>query len=652
MWWMNLQQQEHELAAAGQALCMMPRMEDILNLPVQDPPCVEFSAANLKWVKVEGGRQGGDDIALIPFARVEEFVKGESSNAECPASFRIESRRKRSEGSISKPRVDGYLEYTLYWCSYGPEDYRDSESGNGDGSNVKPATGKGSRPGRRHMMRGCLCHFTVKRLYTRPLLALIIYNQRKHVDKTGAPCHGILDRDAVGTRAMYAPRISEDLRQKVMSMLYVGISLDNIIQHHIEAVQGHGGPHNRDDFLTRNDVRNMERVIRNSSHELHVDDECSVKMWVQRHHKHVFFFQDYSVSEPFILVIQTDWQLQQMLHYGNNGLMSFHSTFGSKKLKYPLSTLLVFDSSHNAIPVAWIITSSFVGQFVHKWIGLLAERIRTKDPRWRLSAFLVDNPSFDISTISPNSVDTIEEFMQVFVDQCAFMDYFKSQWLPHIVTTPEPLAAIETYHLRLKSKLFHEQNVIFWPRVDWLIHTLTTEFHSLYWLDQYSMETGYFENLRDDSFSTNAWSQALHIPDVNVMLDEQNLQLAKIISQADRTLAYTIWNPGSEFSLCDCPWSRLGNVCEHVIKLAMVCKSRQVARPLLAAQVYRQALLSLLQNPPDDPLVLEYAIVHATRLQQDIKGLEELSNSGLLQPLPLEVNPHMALNHQLFPRLP
>lgn len=36
------------------------------------------------------------------------------------------------------------------------------------------------------------------------------------------------------------------------------------------------------------------------------------------------------------------------------------------------------------------------------------------------------------SRSGPNSVDTIEEFMQVFVDQCAFMDYFKSQWLPHI----------------------------------------------------------------------------------------------------------------------------------------------------------------------------------------------------------------------------
>ncbi|KAM3688004.1 hypothetical protein ACB098_10G120600 [Castanea mollissima] len=689
----------------------MPRMEDILSLPVQDPPCAEFSAAQMKWVKVEGGRQGGDDIALIPFARVDDFVKGESSNAECPASFRIESRRKRPEGSISKPRVDGYLEYTLYWCSYGPEDYRDSESGMGDGSNIKPASGKGSRPGRRHMMRGCLCHFTVKRLYTRPLLALIIYNQRKHVDKTGAPCHGILDQDAVGTRAMYAPRISEELRQKVMSMLYVGISLDTVIQHHMEVVQGHGGPHNRDDFLTRNDVRNMERLIRNSSHELHASDECSIKVWVQRHQKHVFYFQENSGSEPFIVGIQTEWQLQQMLLYGHNGSIASHSTFGLKKLKYPLCTLLVFDSTHNAIPVAWVITSSFVGQDVHKWIGLLAERVHTKDPRWRLNAFLVDDPSFEVSMIrevfqcrvllcvwhirrawmrsilkkccnfdvqremfkhlgwilyctrnGPNAMDAIEEFMQVFVDQCAFMNYFKIRWLPTIelwvngvrslpVASPEPHAAIESYHLRLKSKLYNEQHANSWARVDWLIHFLTTEFHSSFWLDQYSVETGYFENLRDKSFVTNAWFHAVHIADVDVILDEQNLELAKVISQTDRSLAYTVWNPGSEFSLCDCHWSRVGNLCKHVIKVAVLCKNRQVARPLLAAQVYRQTLVSLLQNPPDDPLVLEHAILHATRLQQDIKGLEDLSNNGLLQPLPPEINSQLADNVLLFPRL-
>ncbi|KAL6216910.1 hypothetical protein ACLB2K_010128 [Fragaria x ananassa] len=231
----------------------MARMEDILNLPVQDPPCAEFSAAHIKWVKVDGGRHGGDDIALIPYARVDDFVKGESLNADCPASFRIESKRKRAEGSVSKPRVDGYLEYTL-------------------------------------------------------------------------------------------------------------------------------------------------------------------------------------------------------------------------------------------------------------------------------------------------------------------------------------------------------------------------------------------------SFLTNCWYQALQILDVDVIIDEQNLQYAKVISQSDRSVVYTIWNPGSEFSLCDCPWSMLGNLCKHIIKVAILCKSRQVARPLLAAQVYRQALLTLLQNPPDDPVVLDHAILHATRLQQDIKGVEDLSNSGLLQSLHSEVS--------------
>jgi len=194
------------------------------------------------------------------------------------------------------------------------------------------------------MMRGCLCHFTIKRLYTRPLLALIIYNQKRHVDKSGSPCHGLLDRDAVGTRAMYAPRISDELRQKVMSLLYVGISLDKIVQHHSEEMQKLGGPQNRDDFLTRNDVRNMERTIRNSSHELHENDERSVKIWVQRHQKHVFYFQDKSVSEPFVLGIQTDWQLEQMLRYGNNSLISLHSGFGLKKLKV-LHNALVFTFS-------------------------------------------------------------------------------------------------------------------------------------------------------------------------------------------------------------------------------------------------------------------------------------------------------------------
>ncbi|XP_073019507.1 uncharacterized protein [Primulina eburnea] len=689
----------------------MARMEDILSLPVQDPPYPEFSAAHINWVKVEGGRQGGDDIALIPFSRVDDFVKGESSNAECPANFRVESRRKRNEGSLHKPRVDGYLEYTLYWCSYGPEDYRDVDSNIGENSVMKPSSGKGSRPGRRHMMRGCLCHFTVKRLYTRPLLALVIYNQRYHIDKTGAPCHGILDQEAVGTRAMYAPRISEELRQKVMSLLHVGISLDAIVQNHMEEVQRHGGPLNRDDFLTRNDVRNMERLIRSTSHEFHANDQSSVRIWVHRHQKHVFYYHENSGSGPFILGIQTDWQLQQMLRCGHNGSIAFHSMFGSKKLKFSLCSLLAFDSSQNAIPVAWVITSCSIGQDVHKWVLPLVERIRGKDPRWRPNAILVDDPSVEASVIREafqcrfllclwhvrrgwlksllkycnnfnlqkemfkhlgrilygtksglSTVDTLEEFMQIYVDQSAFIHHFKIKWLPKIelwincvrtlpVASQELCAPIESYHLRLKSKLLTLLPANSFQRVDFLLHELTTQFLSCYWFDQYTAETGLFKNLRDSFSLMNSWNLAMRIPDVDVLLDEENLEVAKVVSQADRSMVYTIWNPGFEFGICDCSWSMSGNMCKHVIKVAIFCRNRQVARPLLSAQVYRQALLNMLQNLPDDPLVLEHSIAHLKRLQQDIKSLEDLSNNGLLQQLPSTTNSTLSDNLQHFPRI-
>lgn len=212
----------------------------------------------------------------------------------------------------------------------------------------------------------------------------------------------------------------------------------------------------------------------------------------------------------------------------------------------------------------------------------------------------------------------------------------------------EPYASIESYHLRLKSRVLSLLRANSHQRVDLLVHALTTQFHSFYWFDQYVVETGYFENLRDRTYP---WNQAVHIPDMDVLLDEENLQFAKVVSQADSSVAYTIWNPGSEFGLCDCSWSMVGNMCKHTIKVAIFCRSRQIARPLLSAQVYRDALLNLLQNLPDDPLVLEHAISHVTLIQQDIKSLEDLSNSGLLQPLSSGTNSMLADNIQPFPRV-
>lgn len=80
-----------------------------------------------------------------------------------------------------------------------------------------------------------------------------------------------------------------------------------------------------------------------------------------------------------------------------------------------------------------------------------------------------------------------------------------------------------------------------------------------------------------------------------------------------------------------------------------MCRTRQVAGTSLGSQGYRQAMLSLLQKPPGDPIVLDHANLRATQLHEDVNSLEELSNSGLLQRLPAEADSQMADYVRLFP---
>lgn len=281
----------------------MARWDEILSLPVQNPPTLEFSASDIVWSKVEGWRDNLDRLALIPFARVDDFVRGESANKDCPTRFHVEARRRRPPQTSYKQKVDGILEYILYWCSFGPDDHR-------KGGIVRPSrttyVPKKKNAGRPNTKRGCTCHFIVKRLIAEPSVALIIYNQDKHVDKKGLPCHGPRDKKAEGTRAMFAPYISEDLRLRVLSLLYVGVSVETIMQRHNESVERQGGPCNRDDLLTHRYVRRQERSIRRSTYELDNDDAVSINMWVESHQNQVFFFEDFSDSEPFTLGIQTE----------------------------------------------------------------------------------------------------------------------------------------------------------------------------------------------------------------------------------------------------------------------------------------------------------------------------------------------------------
>jgi hypothetical protein len=225
-----------------------------------------------------------------------------------------------------------YFDSGRYWCSFGPENY-------GEGGGVLPSRryrlNTRNRAARPQSMRGCTCHFVVKRLYARPSLALIIYNYsvRRHVNKSGFVCHGPLDRDAIGPGAKKIPYICNEIQQQTMSMIYLGIPEENVLEKHIEGIQRYCGSNAKVNSLASQYVHKLGMIIKRSTHELDLDDQASIRMWVERNKKTIFFYQDTSEAAPFILGIQTEWQLQQMIRFGHRSLIAVDSTFGIKRLK-------------------------------------------------------------------------------------------------------------------------------------------------------------------------------------------------------------------------------------------------------------------------------------------------------------------------------
>ncbi|KAG5538699.1 hypothetical protein RHGRI_019310 [Rhododendron griersonianum] len=657
----------------------MARWDEILSLPVQNPPNLEFSSDDLVWSKVEGWRDNIDTVALIPFARVDDFVRGESSNKDCPTRFHVEARRRRPPEMAYKPKVDGILEYILYWCSFGPDDHR-------KGGIVRPSrstyVAKNKSAGRPNTKRGCTCHFIVKRLIAQPSVALIIYNQDKHVDKKGLPCHGPQDRKAAGTRAMYAPYISEDLRLRILSLLYVGVPVETIMQRHNKSVEKQGGPCNRDDLLTHRCVRRQERSIRRSTYELDADDAVSIGMWVESHQNHVFFFEDFSDSDPFVLGIQTEWQLQQLIRFGNRGLIASDSRFGTNKLKYPIHSLVVFNSENKAIPVAWIIAPRFSSGDTHRWMRALYNRVHTKDPMWKLAGFIVDDPLADILTIREvfqcsilisfwrvrhawhknlvktcsditlraeisrrlgqavhsvcrghGAVDLFVDFMEDFIDESDFMDYFKAVWYPRIgswttalktlpLASQETCAAMEFYHNQMKLRLLNERAPCVYQRADWLVDKLGTKVHSYFWLDEYAEKDDFARYWKDEWKSgLTSWRKSLEIPDSDVVTEGK---WVKVIDQENRDRAHVVLNTGSEFAICDCSWAEMGNLCEHVFKTMKVYRGKGFSSPSVSMFQYKQALINLFQCPPRDSLIRDHAVSLSVWVQKQLDTMVDV----------------------------
>ncbi|XP_057770097.1 uncharacterized protein LOC130989937 isoform X2 [Salvia miltiorrhiza] len=577
------------------------------------------------------------------------------------------------------------IEQTRYWCSFGPENY-------GEGGGTLPSRryrlNTRNRAARPQSMRGCTCNFVVKRLYARPSLVLLIYNERRHVNKAGFVCHGPLDKDAIGPGAKKIPYVCSEIQQQTMSMIYLGIPEENVLEKHIEGIQRYCGSDPKVQTLASQYVQKLGMIIKRSTHELDLDDEASIRLWAERNKKSIFFYRDTSENEPFILGIQTEWQLQQMIRFGHRNIIAVDSTFGIKRLKYPLCTLLVFDSREHVLPVAWIITRSIAKPDVAIWMKSLLDRVHSVDPGWKANGILIDDAAAEIEPIREifscpvlfslwrvrrswlrhvvqkctnievqreifkrlgqivygiwGGMDlavALEELLLDFVDQTSFMQYFKDSWLPKIemwlklmktlpLASQEASGAIEAYHVKLKTKLYDDSHLGSLQRVDWLVHKLTTELHSSYWLDRYADESDLFPNVKDDYIASTSWHRALQIPDTSVSFDEKDQLFAKVLSQKDSSLSKLVWNPGSEFAHCDCEWSLQGNLCKHVVKVNMICGNMPHYQSSLSFQSLKYILMDLWKKPIDDSVSLDLSTAWTFQILDEVQKFVELNNSN------------------------
>jgi hypothetical protein len=55
---------------------------------------------------------------------------------------------------------------------------------------------------------GCLAQFLIRRLYTRPEVAEIIFYHRRHTRINGEPTHGKHDLDSIAQPSFFASRMS------------------------------------------------------------------------------------------------------------------------------------------------------------------------------------------------------------------------------------------------------------------------------------------------------------------------------------------------------------------------------------------------------------------------------------------------------------
>lgn len=141
--------------------------------------------------------------------------------------------------------------------------------------------------------------------------------------------------------AQGAARLSEEKKAWVRQRLLKGLTPEKIMAEHEQLVinkKNAGVQLSRDDRVFGQDIANFAADFERSTFKLHPQDSESVRLWVMQHPELVLDYQQGvdrvgGLRQPFGVLVQTPWQLEQLVQHGHGKVLCMDATFGTNKWK-------------------------------------------------------------------------------------------------------------------------------------------------------------------------------------------------------------------------------------------------------------------------------------------------------------------------------
>ena len=284
-------------------------------------------------------------------------------------------------------------------------------------------------------------------------------------------------------------RISEDLRKNIASKLQEGVSEKKILDGIRNNVHG---DISREHLVTLQDIQNICRQYNIDGIQRHSSDHQSVKIWVEEMSSQIYnpvllhkvqgeepcIEMENLKKEDMLLVIQTEFQKDMMVKFGNN-IVCLDATHGTTMYDFLLITVVVVDEYGEGVPIAWalsnredksvlvqflksvktrvgslspnIIMSDCAGQYYGAWVAVFEGTPKKLlctwhvDKAWRRKLNECITEKEDRITIYHHLRVLLEEkdiarlriLLQQFLsflhkDHSTFLAYFQNEYVPHI----------------------------------------------------------------------------------------------------------------------------------------------------------------------------------------------------------------------------